>query len=87
MPRQRAVGSRVVGRVKPHRQEHRLADLHGYRKTSAVHFVRFKFSKAAREAVRAGTSVKLGCDHTHYPGHGVIEAPTWASLAGGLGQA
>ena len=51
-------------------------------KTSAVHFVRFEFSPAAREAVRAGAGVKLGCDHTHYPAHTVINADTLASLAG-----
>ena len=53
-------------------------------KTSAVHFVRFEFPGAARAAVRAGASVKLGCDHTHYPAHVTIEAATLASLAGDL---
>ena len=53
-------------------------------KTSAVHFVRFEFGQAAREAVRAGAKVKLGCDHTHYPAHAVIPAETLASLAGDL---
>lgn len=53
-------------------------------KTSAVHFVRFEFPPAAREAVRAGAQVKLGCDHTHYPVHGVIPPETLASLAGDL---
>jgi hypothetical protein len=53
-------------------------------KTSSVHFVRFEFPKAAREAVRAGASVKLGCDHTNYPAHVTIAAETLASLAGDL---
>ncbi len=53
-------------------------------KTSSVHFVRFEFPKAAREAVRAGANVKLGCDHTHYPAHVTIPAETLASLAGDL---
>ena len=53
-------------------------------KTSSVHFVRFEFPKAAREAVRAGASVKLGCDHTNYPAHVTITADTLASLAGDL---
>jgi len=53
-------------------------------KTSAVHFVRFEFGAAAREAVRAGAGVKLGCDHTAYPAHVSIEAETLASLAGDL---
>jgi hypothetical protein len=51
-------------------------------KTSSVHFLRFEFPPAAREAVRAGASVKLGCDHTNYPAHGVIAPETLASLAG-----
>jgi Protein of unknown function (DUF3501) len=53
-------------------------------KTSAVHFVRFEFSPAQRQAVRAGAGVKLGCDHTHYPAHTTIAAETLASLAGDL---
>ena len=53
-------------------------------KTSSVHFLRFEFPPAAREAVRAGASVKLGCDHTHYPAHVTIAAETLASLAGDL---
>jgi hypothetical protein len=53
-------------------------------KTSAVHFVRFEFPKAARDAVRAGAAVKIGCDHTHYPAHVQVPAETLASLAGDL---
>jgi hypothetical protein len=53
-------------------------------KTSAVHFVRFEFPAAAREAVRAGAAVKLGCDHTNYPAHVTIAPETLASLAGYL---
>ena len=53
-------------------------------KTSSVHFVRFEFDAAMREAVRAGAAVKLGCDHTHYPAHVQIGAETLASLAGDL---
>jgi hypothetical protein len=53
-------------------------------KTSAVHFVRFEFPAAAREAVRAGAAVKLGCDHTNYPAHVAIAPETLASLAGDL---
>ncbi|MBP7661414.1 MAG: DUF3501 family protein, partial [Burkholderiaceae bacterium] len=47
-------------------------------------FVRFEFPAAARDAVRAGASVKLGCDHTNYPAHVVISAESLASLAGDL---
>jgi hypothetical protein len=53
-------------------------------KTSSVHFLRFEFPPAAREAVRAGASVKLGCDHRNYPAHVTIAAETLASLAGDL---
>ena len=53
-------------------------------KTSSVHFVRFEFGQAAREAIRAGALVKLGCDHTNYPAHVTIAADTLASLAGDL---
>lgn len=53
-------------------------------KTSSVHFLRFEFPPAARDAVRAGAAVKLGCDHTNYPAHVAIAAETLASLAGDL---
>jgi hypothetical protein len=53
-------------------------------KTSSVHFLRFEFPPAVREAVRAGASVKLGCDHTNYPAHVAIPPETLASLAGDL---
>jgi len=53
-------------------------------KTSAVHFVRFELPATAREAVRAGAGVKLGCDHTNYPAHVSIAPETLASLAGDL---
>jgi hypothetical protein len=53
-------------------------------KTSAVHFVRFEFTPAMRDAIHAGASVKLGCDHTNYPAHALIAPETLASLAGDL---
>lgn len=53
-------------------------------KTSAVHFVRLELTPAMCAAVKAGASVKLGCDHTHYPAHTVIAPETLASLAGDL---
>lgn len=55
-------------------------------KTSSVHFLRFELPAAAREAVRAGASVKLGCDHTNYRAHVSIAPETLASLAGDLNQ-
>jgi hypothetical protein len=53
-------------------------------KTSAVHFLRFEFGAAQREAIRAGAGVKIGCNHTHYPAHTTIVPETLASLAGDL---
>lgn len=53
-------------------------------KTSAVHFALFKFSKAQRDAVRAGAGVKVGCDHCNYSAHIAVAAETLASLAGDL---
>ncbi len=53
-------------------------------KTSAVHFVRFELTPAMCAAVKAGASVKLGCDHTHYPAHVTIAPEALASLAGDL---
>jgi hypothetical protein len=53
-------------------------------KTSSVHFVRFEFNEAQRQAIRAGAAVKLGCDHRNYPAHVQIAAETLASLAGDL---
>ena len=53
-------------------------------KTSAVQVVCFEFSKAAKEAVRAGAAVKIGCDHSNYPAHVDLAPETLACLAGGL---
>ena len=53
-------------------------------KTSAVHFVRFEFTPAMCAAIKAGASVKLGCDHTNYPAHVMINAEALASLAGDI---
>jgi hypothetical protein len=53
-------------------------------KTSAVHFVRFELTQAMCAGVKAGASVKLGCDHTNYPAHVEIAPDALASLAGDL---
>lgn len=82
------VEDRLFVEVEGHPRAYAIADedldRENDEKTSAVHFVRFEFSPSAREAVLAGASVKLGCDHTHYPAHVVIAAETLASLAGDL---
>ncbi len=82
------VEDRLFVEVEGHARIHAIADedldRENDEKTSAVHFVRFEFSPAARQAVRAGAAVKLGCDHTNYPAHTAIAAETLASLAGDL---
>jgi hypothetical protein len=82
------VAERMFVEVEGHGRAYAIADEDLDRetdeKTSAVHFVRFEFSAAAREAIRVGASVKLGCDHTNYPAHVVIPHDTLASLAGDL---
>jgi len=82
------VAERLFVEVEGHPRVYAIADEDLARengeKTSAVHFVRFEFPAAAREAVRAGAAVKLGCDHTNYPAHLQIAPETLASLAGDL---
>lgn len=82
------VEDRMFVEVEGHARSHAIADEDLERendeKTSSVHFVRFEFSLAQRQAVRAGAQVKLGCDHTNYPAHVLIAPDTLASLAGDL---
>jgi hypothetical protein len=82
------VEDRLFVEVEGHARVYAIADedldRENAEKTSAVHFVRFEFSKAMCDAIRAGASVKLGCDHTNYPAHVAIAPETLASLAGDL---
>ncbi|MDP3221538.1 MAG: DUF3501 family protein [Rubrivivax sp.] len=82
------VEDRLFVEVEGHSRVYAIADedldRENAEKTSAVHFARFEFSTAQREAVRAGASVKIGCDHTHYPAHVTVDAETLAQLAGDL---
>lgn len=82
------VEDRVYVEVEGHQRSYAIADedldRENDEKTSAVHFLRFELAKPAREAVRAGAQVKVGCDHTNYPAHTTISAETLASLAGDL---
>ena len=82
------VEDRLFVEVEGHARSYAIADEDLDRetdeKTSAVHFLRFEFARPAREALRAGASAKLGCDHTHYPAHVAIAPETLASLAGDL---
>jgi hypothetical protein len=82
------VEDRMFVEVEGHARVYAIADEDLERendeKTSAVHFLRFELPADARDAVRAGASVKLGCDHTNYPAHVVIAPETLAGLAGDL---
>jgi len=82
------VEDRMFVEVEGYERVHAIADEDLERendeKTSAVHFVRFEFTPAMRAAIKAGASVKLGCDHTNYPAHVSIAPETLASLAGDL---
>jgi hypothetical protein len=82
------VEDRVFVEVEGHARSYAIADedldRENDEKTSAVHFLRFEFAAAARQAVRAGAGVKVGCDHTNYPAHVTVSAETLASLAGDL---
>lgn len=57
-------------------------DLHDRHLTrpSAVHFLRFRFSEAARVAVHAGAAVTLGCAHHGYWWRHVLPPATLARL-------
>jgi hypothetical protein len=82
------IEDRMFVEVEGHARVYAIADedldRENDEKTSAVHFVRFEFSDAQRQAIRAGAAVKLGCDHRNYPAHVVIAPETLASLAGDL---
>jgi hypothetical protein len=82
------VEDRLFVEVEGHPRVYAIADedldRENEHKTSAVHFARFEFTPAAREAVRAGAAVRLGCDHRNYPAHVSIAPETLASLAGDL---
>ena len=82
------VEDRMFVEVEGHARVYAIADedldRENEEKTSSVHFVRFELPQSARDAVRAGAQVKLGCDHTNYPAHIDIAPDTLASLAGDL---
>ena len=82
------VEDRMFVEIEGHDRVYAIADedleRENEEKTSAVHFVRFEFTPAMLAAIKAGASVKLGCDHRNYPAHVVIPPETLASLAGDL---
>jgi hypothetical protein len=82
------VEDRMFVEIEGHERVYAIADedldRENDEKTSAVHFLRFEFSRAAIDAIKAGAGAKLGCDHSNYPAHAAIRAETLASLAGDL---
>jgi hypothetical protein len=82
------VEDRMFVEVEGHQRVYAIADedldRENDEKTSAVHFVRFEFTPDMKAAIKAGASVKLGCDHKNYPAHTTIAPETLASLAGDL---
>jgi hypothetical protein len=82
------VEDRMFVEVEGHERVYAIADedldRENDEKTSAVHFVRFEFTRPMIDAIKAGAGVKLGCDHTNYPAHVQIAPETLASLAGDL---
>jgi Protein of unknown function (DUF3501) len=50
-------------------------------KTAAVHFLRFEIPAAARQSLKGGAQMMVGCYHPEYPMHvGSLEPETLASL-------
>lgn len=82
------IEDRMFVEVEGHGRAYAIADedldRENDEKTSAVHFLRFEFTRPMVDAVRAGAEVKLGCDHRNYPAHLSIAPATLASLAGDL---
>ena len=82
------VEDRMFVEIEGHERVYAIADedldRENDEKTSSVHFLRFEFTPAMCDAVKAGAGVKLGCDHTNYPAHVSLAPETLASLAGDL---
>lgn len=78
------VEDRVYVQVSDHPRVYAIADEDLDReradKTSSVHFVRFEFTPAMRDAVLAGAPVRLGCDHPNYTEETGIAPETLAAL-------
>ena len=78
------VEDRTFVEVEGHARVYAIADEDMDRendeKTSADHYVRFELTPAMCGAVKAGASVKVGCDHTNYPAHTTVAPEALASL-------
>ncbi len=82
------IEDRMFVEVEGHARVYAIADedldRENDEKTSAVHFVRFELTPVMCASVKAGAAVKVGCDHTNYPAHKLVEPDTLASLASDL---
>ena len=82
------IEDRMFVEVEGHARVYAIADedldRENDEKTSAVHFVRFELTPVMCASLKAGAAVKVGCDHTNYPAHKVVEPDTLASLASDL---
>jgi hypothetical protein len=82
------IEDRMFVEVEGHARVYAIADedldRENDEKTSAVHFVRFELTPVMCASVKVGAAVKVGCDHTNYPAHKVVEPDTLASLASDL---
>jgi len=71
------VEDRVFVEVEGHMRVYAIADedleRENKEKTSAVHFLRFEFTTQLITALKAGADIKIGCDHTHYPIHTILD--------------
>lgn len=79
------IEDRMYVEVQGHARVYAIADEDLEReteeKTSSVHFLRFEFDAAQRDAIRSGAAVTLGCDHPNYTATTVIGPEKLASLS------
>ena len=82
------IEDRMFVEVEGHARVYAIADedldRENDEKTSAVHFLRFEFPPEHRKAIRAGSPVRIGCDHANYTTVARIAPETLISLAGNL---
>lgn len=82
------IEDRMYVEVQGHKRVYAIADEDLERendeKTSSVHFLRFEFDAAMRDAIRSGAPVVLGCDHANYNMTTNISPEKLASLASDL---
>jgi hypothetical protein len=89
LARLKGIEDRIWVQVADHARVYAIADedleRENEEKTSSVHFLRFELTPAACRAVKAGTALAIGVDHTVYS-HAAEPVPeaTRVSLAADL---